>query len=186
MADSSGFDNEQHSSERGFAEQIQEIFRKLPEVDIDDDSGQTLDHEVRALLGRLTAGLSPVQLVSAYFDWLSHLAISPGRREKLRKSLQHKLMELGTLATAQVALDDEALAQALEGTPFATEAWQKAPFNLFAKGYLAVKDWVGEASRHVAGAEQRNIDLVSFVNNQIMETLSPANFPLTNPEVIAA
>src|SRR5690606_7905945 len=89
--------------------------------------------EVRAALGRLTAGLSPVQLVSAYFDWLSHLAISPGRRERLRKSLQHKLMELGALATAQAALDDEALAQALEGTPFAAEAWQKAPFNLFAK-----------------------------------------------------
>lgn len=186
MADSSQFFGDTGSSGQEFAEKIQEIFSKLPDLDLGEDGAETLDHEVRAALAKVTGGLSPVQLVSAYFDWLSHLAISPGRREKLRKSLQYKLMELGSLATAQVALDQEAPAVALKGTPFSGEGWQKPPFNLLAKGYLVAKEWVGEASRQIPGAEPRNTDLVSFINNQIMEALSPANFALTNPEVIAA
>src|SRR5690606_27034136 len=47
-------------------------------------------------------------------------------------------------------------------------------------------EWIREASGQVPGTVPRNTDLVSFINNQILEALSPANFAFTNPEVIAA
>jgi len=180
MVDSSQFSNDQD-----FAEKIQEILNHLPDIDLDEDSSRTIDHEVRSALAQLTGGLSPVQLTTAYIDWLAHLAMSPGKRDSLRKSLQLKLMELSALATTHIALKDEAPALALNDKAFAGEHWQKPPFNYMARGYLAVREWVNEASQNVPGTDKRQADLVTFINTQIMEALSPANFAITNPAVIA-
>ena len=183
MADSSHFPPDQDFD---LSEKLQEIFTHLPDLDLDKDSVETLDHEVRSAIAKITGGLSPVELGKAYFDWLAHLSISPGKREQLRKNLQQKLMELATFATAQVALKDDAPRASLKNTPFSDEAWQKPPFNLLAKTYLSVRELAMQATENVPGAERGSLQLVNFLNTQILEALSPANFPMTNPDVIAA
>src|SRR6266704_1495845 len=44
---------------------------------------QDLDHAVRAGIARLTGGLAPTALASAFFDWAVHLAASPGKELEL-------------------------------------------------------------------------------------------------------
>src|SRR6266581_2450966 len=41
------------------------------------------DRAFHALLARLTGGISPVALLLAYTDWLSHLAASPQRQVEI-------------------------------------------------------------------------------------------------------
>ena len=38
-----------------------------------------MDHEFKAALSRAFSGMSPIEISLAYLDWLSHLAISPGK-----------------------------------------------------------------------------------------------------------
>src|SRR3954452_24096347 len=41
------------------------------------------DRALHAMLARLTGGISPVALLLAYTDWLSHLAASPQRQVEI-------------------------------------------------------------------------------------------------------
>ena len=66
MADSSHFPPDQDFD---LSEKLQEIFTHLPDLDLDKDSVETLDHEVRSAIAKITGGLSPVELGKAYFDW---------------------------------------------------------------------------------------------------------------------
>ncbi len=167
-----------------FAEQISGILSSIPSMD--EESAAKLDTDVRASISKITGGMSPIQLLNAYFDWLSHLAISPGKRDLLWQSLQTRLMELGSQATGQLALREKAPAIPLNDPTFASEAWQQQPFNFMAHAYLTLRDWIQETTEGIAGVDPFHSDLVSFINGQMLEIISPANFPVTNPEVIEA
>jgi hypothetical protein len=44
---------------------------------------EVTDRTIRFLMSRMTLGLSPMALAQAYFDWLAHLAVSPGKQLQL-------------------------------------------------------------------------------------------------------
>ena len=46
-------------------------------------SARTIDRFVSAVLGRISLGISPAGLMTAYFEWLSHLVASPGKQIEL-------------------------------------------------------------------------------------------------------
>src|SRR5579859_2036064 len=52
----------------------------------DRHSYTSVDRAFKAHLGRLTFGLSPAVLAEQSFDWLVHLAISPGKQLQLIES----------------------------------------------------------------------------------------------------
>ena len=64
------------------------------------------------------------------------------------------------------------------------EAWKKWPFNVFAQTHQVSKDWWEEATAGVDGVRKDHEMLVHAVAEQILDMLSPANNPATNPEVI--
>lgn len=150
---------------------------------INDDSISRLDHEFKAALSRTFSGMSPIEIALAYLDWLSHLAISPGRQLLLAQSLVRKSVHLGLYSVS--ALLNKSItgpASKLERR-VSSENWQRWPFNVMAQIHQTSKDWWQEAGSDVAGVTHSHQELVKFITGQILDLVSPANFLLTNPDV---
>ncbi len=152
---------------------------------MDGETARTIDHEFRAALGKLTQGMSPIELFNAYTDWLGHLAISPGKQLHLLQSAVHKVFQLGKFTFDAVAHGAET-ENIYTDRSFAGDAWQQFPYSFFAQSFLATKEFIKESSENVFGVKGDHEELVSFMNTQIIEAISPANIPFTNPDIVAA
>ncbi len=146
-----------------------------------------LDRSLRAGLGRLTAGLSPAALGAAYLDWAIHLLVSPGRRLELAD-----LAISGTLENAAFARDcalrgtaDPCACALPQDNRFRAAEWREAPYNVLAHAFLSVERWWEAASSDIRGVSKQHADVVTFTNRQLLDTLAPSNFILTNPQVAA-
>ena len=165
----------------GFIHMLDGLLDKIPKLD--DDTVEGIDSKLRASIGKLTSGMSPMQLILAYSDWLGHLAMAPAKRLQLLQSLAEKILQLSLTAAKTVTeKKDESLPQT--SSLFKHELWQKPPFNLLARGHLTTMDWLKELSTDIPGMAPSNAELVGFINEQIFQILSPSNFPLSNPEVL--
>jgi polyhydroxyalkanoate synthase len=69
---------------------------------------------------------------------------------------------------------------------FGHPGWQQQPFRMWQQGFLAVLDWWDHATDHLRGLRPEDADRVRFMARQVLDTVSPSNFPLLNPEIIAA
>jgi polyhydroxyalkanoate synthase len=148
-----------------------------------------LDRSLRAGLGRLTGGLSPAALGAAYLDWAVHLAVSPGRRLELANLAMSGLIENATFA-AQCALGQQADPCAgscalPQDSRFRAPEWQQAPYNVFAHSFLSIERWWEAATSGIRGVSKQHQSVVTFTNRQLLDTVAPSNFVLTNPQVAA-
>ncbi len=146
-----------------------------------------LDRSLRAHLGRLTAGLSPAALGAAYLDWAVHLMVSPGRRLELANLAMSGLMENAAFA-AQCAINrtPDPGAQALpQDTRFRAPEWRQSPYNMLARSFLSIERWWEAATSGIRGVSRQHESVVTFTNRQLLDTVAPSNFVLTNPEVMA-
>lgn len=151
---------------------------------VDDALADRIDQEFKSRLAKVCMGMSPIEIFSAYVDWLSHLAISPGKQLKLVQSLVKKSASLG-LYSIQSLLDasTDGPASKLERR-VSGQNWQRWPFCVFAQLHQTTKDFLNEATHDVAGVSASHEQLVSFLSGQVIDALSPANFIPTNPEII--
>lgn len=151
---------------------------------LDEAQTAAVDREFRTLLAQASLGLSPVELGLATADWIAHLAISPGKRFQLMQSFVDKLYQLGIYSVESL------FRPAAEGPASGVErrmqgdAWQRWPFKVLAQAHQTSKDWWKEATIGIEGVRSENEILVHAVADQILDMVSPANFPLTNPEVL--
>lgn len=58
-------------------------------------STHALDQAFKANLARLTAGITPAGLASAYFEWWIHLTLSPGKQLELGEKFVRKMTRYG-------------------------------------------------------------------------------------------
>ena len=151
---------------------------------VDDADLKKMDREFRTALAQISQGMSPVELGLATLDWISHLAISPGKRLQLAQSMLSKSRDLGIYSVASLFNKDaQGPASAIERR-MSGEAWQKWPFKVFAQGHQVTKDWWLDATIGVEGVRSENEILVHSVAERILDMISPANTPLTNPDVL--
>jgi len=137
-----------------------------------------LDRSLHAIEARFTGSLSPISLTLAFLDWGLHLANAPGRRFELgRKAFQQYVRLAQPAHWTQPAPNDYR---------FQNEAWTQAPYNVMSQAFLLAEEWWREATRGPPGVSKAHGDIVSFTARQVLDVLSPSNFPLTNPEVLAA
>ena len=68
---------------------------------------------------------------------------------------------------------------------FRAPNWLGFPFNVYAHNLLSIERWWEAATTHVRGVSQRRGDMANFTARQILDTVAPSNFVLTNPEVLA-
>ena len=150
---------------------------------LEGEAFRALDRMRVAMTAPFTAGLSPAALSLALFDWSAHLASSPGKRIELARKAARLLSHLAT-----VAADSEAqpCIEPLPGdTRFTAEAWKRPPFCLWAQGFLLAQQWWHNATHDVPGVAPHHEEVVAFSARQMLDLMSPANFPFLNPEVIA-
>lgn len=125
------------------------------------------DRAYHAAIARLTGGLSPTALATAYLDWSMHLLGSPD-----------KLIELWTQTRKGSPI-------AREDTRFDDPGWGRFPYKLWRDGFLAQQAWWDRATSDVKGVDPKHLNIVNFTTRQMLDMMSPTNFALTNPKVIA-
>jgi len=154
-----------------------------------DASGRprlSFDRPLHAAIARLTAGLSPASLVLAYVDWAQHLLFSPDKQIELANEVADTWLRFIRYCPRACARPDceACIAVASEDKRFDGEAWRRWPFNAIAQGFLFTQQWWHHATTGVTGVSKHHEDIVSFVARQMLDVISPANFLLTNPEVL--
>jgi polyhydroxyalkanoate synthase len=153
-------------------------------VIVDETTTSLMDNEFKAALSRAFNGMSPIEISLAYLDWLSHLAISPGKQLQLAQDLVLKLTKLGVYNIGALFRQNLGGPASKLERRVSGENWQRWPFNVLAQAHQTAKDWWEEAGSDVAGVSDSHQELVNFITGQVLDLLSPANYPLTNPDVI--
>jgi polyhydroxyalkanoate synthase len=156
------------------------------EESVGEEAFRSLDRMREALTAQTTGGISPAALALAFFDWSIHLAMAPGKRAELVAKAARKTGRL--LSHMAAATTNPGTRPCIEPLPgdsrFSGEAWCKPPYNLWAQAFLLNQQWWHNVTREVPGVTPHHEEVVSFVTRQLLDILSPSNFPFTNPEVI--
>ena len=157
-----------------------------PSDDPLDGPAELMDRATGAALARMTAGLSPASIGSAYHDWASHLALSPGRRMHLGAKMLRKMLRLADYART-VAMATGPVEPCIRPLPqdrrFDDPAWQQWPFNLIHQSFLLTQQWWDQSACSVGGVTPRHSDMVRFSMRQLLDMMAPSNFVPTNPVV---
>ena len=148
----------------------------------------SFDRPLHAAIARLTGGLSPAALMQAHADWVQHLLFSPDKQAALVEKAVRKWIRYVDYCVHLCA--DPRCAACIEPLPhdkrFGGEAWHQPPFKAISQGFLLTQQWWHNATTDVEGVAKHHEDVVCFVARQLLDMVSPANFPLTNPEVLQA
>lgn len=149
-----------------------------------DNDFERIDFEFQAALAKTTNGVSLLDYYLASLDWSTHLAVAPGTALKLSQSAIQKAIDLARYGMTSFANKD-AVGPASKLEPrLSGEAWKTWPFNVFAQVHQSTKDWWLEASNSVEGVTPEHRELMHAASSGMLDLISPANFPLTNPEVL--
>ncbi|WP_461307519.1 PHA/PHB synthase family protein, partial [Albidovulum sp.] len=139
-----------------------------------------LDKRLHALQGRFTGGLSPLAARLAWSDWLLHLANAPGKvADANLKAIRRGL--LGQPDEGAGGAADRPAADHRCDSP----AWTAWPFAGYAQAHHLAEAWWNDLTTGVPGVSRHHQQMVNFGARQWLDMLAPANFPATNPEVIA-
>ena len=149
-------------------------------------SFDTLNQLARAIIARVTQGVSPHAQYAPWFDWLSHLARAPGRQLEL--SLTGFIFGVRLLRLAAHYGSESAAALPFSSRDsdrrFSDPAWEKMPYLFWQQAFLAQEAWWRGATREVRGMSAKNAARVSFMAHQFLDVMSPSNVPWLNPVII--
>jgi polyhydroxyalkanoate synthase subunit PhaC len=148
----------------------------------------SIDRAFHASLARLTHGITPAGLASAYFDWLSHLALSPGKQLELAEKAARKLtrLMLYTRHSFPAGECDPCIEPLPQDRRFSDPAWRRWPYSLIYQSFLLQQQWWYNATTGVTGVTRQHERVVEFIARQLLDMASPSNFPWTNPEITRA
>ncbi|MCT8971519.1 PHA/PHB synthase family protein [Microbaculum marinisediminis] len=148
----------------------------------------SFDRPLHAATARLTAGISPAALMLAHVDWAQHLLRSPDKQAELLGKAVRKWIRYADYSLR--ACGDPDCPACIDPLPqdkrFSGEPWQNQPFAAMYQGFLLMQQWWHNATTGVEGVSKHHEDVISFVTRQLLDVVSPSNFPLTNPDVLEA
>ncbi|MGE3144374.1 MAG: PHA/PHB synthase family protein [Pseudorhodoplanes sp.] len=146
---------------------------------------ESFDRTLHAQLARMTGGLSPAALGSAYLDWAVHLAASPAKQWELAQKATRKLSRFAQfLARCAAGESDAACIEPLpQDKRFAHPAWRAWPYNALHQAFLLNQQWWHNATTGLRGVSPQHEQMVEFGSRQFLDMLSPSNFLPTNPQL---
>ncbi|MCV3271503.1 PHA/PHB synthase family protein [Roseobacter sinensis] len=133
------------------------------------NENRAIDPIWHSMIGKLSAGLSPAALATAYLDWSLHLMASPDKQADLAAAL----------------LSNPQRQDPSQDPRFRDPGWLMQPYKSYAQGFLAVQDWWDRATRGLPGVDPKHERIVNFATRQMLDMMSPSNFAATNPQVMA-
>ncbi len=161
-----------------FEPQNSYIAEMLPEV---------IDRAHHAAIARQTGGLSPAALAEAYFDWLLHLSVAPGKQFQLAQKAVRKGLRLQQHVIQSLAGDVEPCIEPLsQDHRFDDPDWQGPPWSFYFQSFLLVQQWWHNATTTVPGVSAQHERMLEFASRQFLDVLSPSNFVATNPQLFNA
>jgi polyhydroxyalkanoate synthase len=148
------------------------------------------DRLLHANMGKLTGGLSPASLSSAWMDWAMHLAISPSKQSEIVEMGVRQWERLGQYLMHLAANGGKCGESCIKPLPqdprFRDPGWQEWPFNVVHQSFLLGQQWMSIATRGVRGVTRHHEQVMDYTTRQWMDIFSPSNFLATNPEVLEA
>jgi polyhydroxyalkanoate synthase len=141
-----------------------------------------LARALRAQLATVTGGLAPDVYVNAWWDWYLNLAKEPPKQLQIMQDAVAKAIDNWTFALR--ASSGDPVAPAPGDARFGGDAWAQWPFNIYAHSYRNYVDWWQKAWANVPGVAPENERTLDFVARNALETVSPANYLATNPELL--
>jgi polyhydroxyalkanoate synthase len=151
------------------------------------DETYPADRAFHAALARFSGGISPIALLLAYADWLSHLAASPQRQLAISQAAARdagRFLETSRHFFAAGQGPWSLIKPQAQDRRFARPEWELPPFNLLAQAFLQMQQWWHDATTGVRGVAKPNEAIVEFSVRQMLDVLAPSNFAATNPEVL--
>ena len=145
---------------------------------------KNLDRAMRAAAARLTGGVSPHAFIEAWGDWALHISRAPGRQLELVERAQRNAARLISQAMAADSETAPAFVPKAYDHRFDHPGWQKLPFQMWQQGFLAMQDWWDYATDPLRGLRPEDAGRTRFMIRQMLDTVSPSNFPALNPEII--
>lgn len=145
---------------------------------------ENLDRASRAAVAYMSAGVSPHAFIEAWSDWAQHLAQAPGRQLELAERAQDNMTRLSGQSLSPNSDAQPAFVPKAYDHRFRHPGWEKPPFRNMQQGFLAVQDWWDYATDHLRGLRPEDADRTRFMARQMLDLLSPSNFPVLNPEII--
>jgi len=139
-------------------------------------------HALRAQLATVTGGLAADVYVNAWWDWYLNLAKEPPKQQQIIQDALAKTMDNWSFALQ--AASGRPLSPAEGDARYGGDAWAQWPFNVYARSYRNYVDWWQKAWSDVPGVAPENERTLDFVARNAVETISPANYLATNPELL--
>ncbi|HMO47234.1 MAG TPA: alpha/beta fold hydrolase [Rubrivivax sp.] len=145
------------------------------------DAAAAFDGAFHAAIAPLTGGLSPIALLLAWADWSLHLLTQPAQSARLALQAPQALLDGWPLP--QAAPPALPPATRPDDLRFSHPGWAQWPFAPLAQAYRSAEAWWTQAAA-LRGMTAHHQEMVRVFATQWLDTLSPANFALTNPEVL--
>lgn len=144
-----------------------------------------LDRWAHSQLSPYTQGVSTASLRMAFDDWATHLSLNPAEQLKLLQLVVQSVQQwTHYVAQAQTKKCKPCIEPMVHDTRFAHPSWQTWPFNAISQSFLLTQQWWHEATTGVRGVSPHHESVVNFAARQCLDMVSPANFVMTNPEVL--
>jgi polyhydroxyalkanoate synthase len=150
------------------------------------DSSDSIDRSLQAAIGKLTQGISPSALMLAFFDWYIHLMIHPAKQLELVQLYQQYSSYFIRQLTGQLAGDTTGEFCVIlnpQDKRFTNKYWQAFPYSFIYESFLLTQHWWHAAATNVRGVSHHHEEVVDFTLRQMLDMMSPANSPFTNPEI---
>ena len=151
---------------------------------VEQHSHDKIDRSVRASIAQMTGGVSPHAFIEAWSDWAQHLSRSPGRMLDLSERAQKNVLKLMASTKSEEGRAKTPFPPRSFDNRFDHLGWQKFPFQAWQQGFLATQDWWDYATDPLRGLRQEDADRTRFMTRQMLDTVSPSNFPWLNPDII--
>lgn len=150
------------------------------------DLYRNIDRLAHGIMARMTYGISPSSLSMAYWDWITHLNYSPGKKMELLHDFLNTSVRYTISASEAITTPEKECPYAPipNDHRFQNSKWKDLPFRLYYQAFLLTEGWWQNATTNVDGVSGHHEQVVSFVTRQLLDMVAPSNFILTNPVVL--